>query len=186
MLTVHRFVYLYSALRWATNDGLDILTAQYLFVGFYVASIAVAGLIYLRLKRVSPWLIVVLAASKRLHSIFVLRLFNDGLAMLLLFIAVLLFTKQKWHHGCVWFSLAVSIKMNILLFAPGLLLLLLLTFGVVRTVPPLAICGVLQLLLGAPFLLTYPVSYLTKVRVRICLCRAPTLQRACAVLIDCT
>ena len=42
------------------------------------------------------------------------------------------------------FSLAVSVKMNILLFAPGLLLLLLKSFGVWWTIPRLALCGVVQ------------------------------------------
>ena len=160
---------MYAGLRWITDDGVDIRTAQYIFVGFYVASVAVVAKIYLSMRRVSPWLLVVLAMSKRLHSIFVLRLFNDGIAMLFLFIAVYLFVKHRWHHGCLWYSLAVSVKMNIFLFAPGLLLLLLLTFGFWRTIPPLAICGIVQLVLGAPFLLTYPVSYLTKV------CLAPLI-----------
>lgn len=161
---IFRFVYIYSALRWITNDGVDILTAQYIFIGFYIAIIGVVAAIYLQMSSFSPWLIVLLSLSKRFHSIFILRLFNDGLAMLLLYVSVYLFMKHKWYHGCVWFSLAVSIKMNVLLFAPGLLFLLLLNFGVTKTILPLAICGFLQILLGAPFLLTHPVSYLTKVR----------------------
>ena len=154
-----------------TNDGVDILTAQYIFVGFYVATIAITAAIYLRVsgkgigkvQKFSPWLIVLLALSKRLHSIFVLRLFNDGLAILLAYVAIYLFSKHRWYWGCFWFSLGVSIKMNVLLLAPGLLLLLLLTFGVIPTVLPLTICAILQVLLGAPFLLTYPISYLSKV-----------------------
>lgn len=41
-------------------------------------------------------------------------------------------------------SAAVSIKMNIFLFAPGLLVLLLARFGVKRTIPHLALCALLQ------------------------------------------
>lgn len=41
-------------------------------------------------------------------------------------------------------SLAVSVKMNVLLFAPGLLFLLLSEFGLVRTIPKLALCAVIQ------------------------------------------
>lgn len=41
-------------------------------------------------------------------------------------------------------SLAVSVKMNVLLFAPGLLFLLLTRFGLRGALPKLGICAVLQ------------------------------------------
>ena len=68
-----------------------------------------------------------------------------------------------WRVGCVVYSLAVSIKMNVLLFAPGLLLLLVQSqpnWG--HTAICLGICAGVQLVLGAPFLTTHPVSYLRK------------------------
>jgi alpha-1,3-mannosyltransferase len=68
---------------------------------------------------------------------------------------------KKWNLGCFIFSLAVSLKMNVLLFAPGLLYLLI-QASPAMTIPRLAICGVTQLILGAPFLLRHPVSYLRK------------------------
>ena len=40
--------------------------------------------------------------------------------------------------------MAVSVKMNILLFAPGLLLLLFQSFGVWWTIPRLALCALIQ------------------------------------------
>jgi len=53
--------------------------------------------------------------------------------------------------------------MNVLLFAPGLLLLLLQSQpNLTGTLICLSICASVQLILGAPFLLTYPVSYLRK------------------------
>ena len=102
--------------------------------------------------------------SKRLHSIFVLRLFNDSPSMLLLHISMYLFAScDAWSWGCVIFSLAVSIKMNVLLFAPGLLLLLLQKNGsLYGTMKHLSICAVVQIILGWPFLSTYPVSYIKK------------------------
>lgn len=57
-------------------------------------------------------------------------------------------------------SLAVSVKMNILLSSPALLMCLLLQFKIVGTIPKLAICGILQLILGAPFLTTNFWSYI--------------------------
>lgn len=102
--------------------------------------------------------------SKRVHSIFVLRLFNDAPAMFLLYVSVYLFACcDAWALGCVAFSLAVSIKMNVLLFAPGLLLLLLQRNGsLLGTMKHLLICASIQIILGWPFLSTFPVSYIKK------------------------
>lgn len=41
-------------------------------------------------------------------------------------------------------SLAVSVKMNVLLFAPGLLFLLLSEFGLMRTISKLSLCAAIQ------------------------------------------
>ncbi|NXJ72570.1 ALG3 mannosyltransferase, partial [Rostratula benghalensis] len=101
-------------------------------------------------------------ASYRIHSIFVLRLFNDPVAMAILFLAVNLFLEEHWSWGCLLFSLAVSVKMNILLFAPGLLFLLLQRFGLLGCIPKLCICALLQVVLGLPFLLVNPLGYLTR------------------------
>ena len=102
-----------------------------------------------------------LCLSKRYHSIFLLRLFNDGPTMLVAYLSFWCFMNNKWNLGCFIFSLAVSLKMNVLLFAPGLLFLLI-QVSPIMTIPRLAICGVTQLILGAPFLLRHPISYLRK------------------------
>ena len=101
--------------------------------------------------------------SKRMHSIYVLRLFNDGPAMILCYLSIAFFAKSRWNVGCVFFSLAVSIKMNVLLFAPGLLLLLLQANSTLYgTAICLSICASIQVFLGAPFLLSHPISYIRK------------------------
>ncbi len=106
---------------------------------------------------------VVLVLSKRLHSIFVLRLFNDGPAALLALCAVLAFQHRRWVLGCVLYSLGVSVKMNVLLFAPALLLLLLRnTGGWPGAIFHIGICAAIQGVLGAPFLLSFPKSYIVK------------------------
>jgi alpha-1,3-mannosyltransferase len=102
-----------------------------------------------------------LCLSKRYHSIFLLRLFNDGPTMLMAYLSFWCFMNKKWNRGCFLFSLAVSLKMNVLLFAPGLLYLLI-RESVAMTIPRLSICGFTQLIVGAPFLLRHPVSYLRK------------------------
>ena len=52
--------------------------------------------------------------------------------------------------------------MNILLQAPGLLILLILANGTQETVICLAICASVQLLLGLPFLTTFPWAYIQR------------------------
>lgn len=54
----------------------------------------------------------------------------------------------------------VSIKMNVLLFAPGLLFLLLETKGVRGACQHVGLCAIVQLVLGAPFLLSNPTAYI--------------------------
>eukprot|EP00903_Cladosiphon_okamuranus_P014457 g13413.t1 len=158
------FVYVYSMLYWITDRGEDIATAQYLFMGLYVSLVMLVLSIYGRAaSRAMPlWSILLVCTSRRVHSIFVLRLFNDGVAMWLLYAAVYLFILNRWRLGCLTYSLAVGVKMNILLFAPGLLLLLLQANGVLGTAACLTICAGVQLLLGAPFLLHHPVAYVSR------------------------
>jgi len=55
--------------------------------------------------------------------------------------------------------LAVSVKMNVLLFVPAYGLLLVERFGFVRALPHVGLCVVVQLLLGLPFLPVNAVSY---------------------------
>ncbi|CAN0539448.1 unnamed protein product, partial [Ectocarpus sp. 12 AP-2014] len=120
------FVYAYSLLYWVTDRGEDIFTAQYIFMGVYVSLMVMVLSIYRRAGSgaMPLWSILLVCTSRRVHSIFVLRLFNDAVAMWLLYGAVYLFLLNRWRLGCVSYSMAVGVKMNILLFAPGLLLLL--------------------------------------------------------------
>lgn len=154
------FVYLYSCLYYITSKGTNILLAQYIFVGFYLACTAAAGAVLHKSRLVPTLGVLLICASKRVHSIFMLRCFNDGIAQLLFLIAVLAFLSNRWNIGCTLYSLAVSVKMNILLAAPALLLLLWQRFGFLATIPRLFICAAIQLVLAAPFLVAYPREYL--------------------------
>lgn len=187
------FLYLFWWFRYMTNNGTNIRVAQYIFYVLYLLTQLAVCWIYQctvtflrqrhhasqpeeqQSKLSSSWqfchqiwswrvAMLILCLSKRMHSIFVLRLFNDGPTMLLLYVSILLFIHNKWNWGCIVFSFAVSIKMNVLLFAPGLLLLLLQIGPNLMTVVMrlLFCCAVPQLILGAPFLLSHPISYLRK------------------------
>ena len=98
------FVYVYSGLYYITDYGSDIKLAQWIFAGLYLANLTVILLIYLQInktQRYPPYMLVFLGCTAyRIHSIFVLRLFNDPVAMFLLYLAVLLFINHSWTLGC--------------------------------------------------------------------------------------
>jgi alpha-1,3-mannosyltransferase len=52
--------------------------------------------------------------------------------------------------------------MNMLLYAPGVLLVLLSGTGLYETVICLILCALVQLVLGMPFLMTFPVEYVMR------------------------
>ncbi|BFZ23234.1 hypothetical protein BsWGS_26273 [Bradybaena similaris] len=157
------FVYVFMALYYLTNLGSNIRLAQYIYAGLYLLNLLVVFDIYRQIKKIPPFVLVFMCAlSYRIHSIYVLRLFNDPVAMLFLYVAVSLFLRGHWSWGCLFYSLGVSIKMNLLLFAPGLLFLLLATQGVRGTVKHLVICAAPQILLAVPFLLVNPQGYIIR------------------------
>ncbi|XP_072111238.1 dol-P-Man:Man(5)GlcNAc(2)-PP-Dol alpha-1,3-mannosyltransferase [Mobula birostris] len=157
------FVYLFMVLYYITDRGVNIHLAQYVFAIFYLFTLLLVFRIYNHTKKVPPFVFFFMCcASYRIHSIFILRLFNDPVAMMILYVAVNFFLNNRWSLGCCFFSLAISIKMNILLFAPGLLFLLIYQFGLVRTIPKLGICAALQVVLGLPFLMENPVGYIAR------------------------
>ncbi|KAK9206864.1 hypothetical protein WN943_017146 [Citrus x changshan-huyou] len=108
------------------------------------------------------WGLSLLCLSKRVHSIFVLRLFNDCFAMTFLHAALALLLDQRWHLGLIIFSVAVSIKMNVLLYAPPLFLLLLKALGIFGVISTLASAALVQILFGFPFLISHPVAYVSR------------------------
>ncbi|KAL5555404.1 hypothetical protein UlMin_037640, partial [Ulmus minor] len=108
------------------------------------------------------WALTLLCLSKRVHSIFVLHLFNDYIAMTLLHAALALILYRRWHLGLIIFSGTVSIKMNVLLYAPPLLLLMLKAMDISGVISALAAAALVQIFLGLPFILYDPFAYISK------------------------
>ncbi|MBW0476262.1 hypothetical protein O181_015977 [Austropuccinia psidii MF-1] len=156
------FLYVYSILYYLTRYGKDIKLAQYLFGFIYVLTMIFVFAIFKRCQSIPTYAIVFLTLSKRLHSIYVLRLFNDGVAMLGLYISLWLLVRRKWVWSAVWFSLALSIKMNILLFLPAYGLIYFQATGLLKTLKLMLILVLIQIWLAIPFLMTFPKEYLTK------------------------
>lgn len=155
------FVYIYSIFYYLTDHGRNIRLAQYCFVGIYLLQMYLVLKIYTKSRKVPPYVLIFSAfTSYRIHSIYVLRLFNDPIAILFLYAAINFYLNGNWTMGSIFLSLGVSVKMNILLFAPAILLLYIVNLGYLDTIKQLSICAAIQLLLGAPFLLTHPMEYL--------------------------
>ena len=154
------FVYIYASLK--TLTGGDIFLGQCAFVGVYVIHLAIVLGVYAQARCVPPWALLTLCLSKRVHSIFVLRLFNDCFAMAFAYLAVCLFQRGRWVIGCVVFSVGVSVKMNVLLMAPPALVLLVGGERLSVACAAVAAAVLTQLAVGYEFLSAHPASYVRK------------------------
>lgn len=103
--------------------------------------------------------IIMCFTSYRIHSIYVLRLFNDPVAILLTYASFYALLRKRHSLSAFLFSLAISVKMNILLFAPAYALVSYEDLGMIRSLKNALIAGATQLILAAPFLYTNPIGY---------------------------
>ncbi|XP_012283509.1 lethal(2)neighbour of Tid protein [Orussus abietinus] len=155
------FVYIFSMLYYLTIFGMNIRIAQYFFAIVYAILLILVFRIYAKTLKVPPFILILMCCSSyRIHSIFVLRLFNDPIAMVLFFAAVNAFLDNRWYLGSILYSLAVSVKMNILLFSPALLVAYLMVLGLRDTIIHLSVCATVQIILALPFLITNPIAYI--------------------------
>ncbi|OCF61010.1 dolichyl-P-Man:Man(5)GlcNAc(2)-PP-dolichyl mannosyltransferase [Kwoniella mangroviensis CBS 10435] len=150
----------------------SIRPAQYMFLGFYLITLLLVSTVYYlsgsnngntRNKHYPQILLIPLCLSKRLHSIFLLRLFNDPIAMMIFYgsvVAMMKGGKTGWRIGSTLYSLALGVKMNILLFLPGLLVVLFQYRGIYGTIESILAITIIQLLLPAPYFLSS--TYLSK------------------------
>ncbi|KAJ2826689.1 dolichyl-P-Man:Man(5)GlcNAc(2)-PP-dolichol alpha-1,3-mannosyltransferase [Coemansia erecta] len=153
------FVWIYAALHALTSGGADVRRAQYVFMGVYLATLVLVLCIYRR-ARVPPVLLVLLVASKRLHSIFVLRLFNDGVAMLFAYACVLAMASahmRRWSG--LLLSAGIAVKMNVQLMLPGAAFVWWRVGGLRETLVQLGAVVLSQAAVAAPFLSAFPREY---------------------------
>lgn len=158
-------VYVYGILRALTSNGTDIRRAQYMFALLHTSALAIMLYIYRQSKsRIPLSMVCLLFFSRRLMSLFVLRLFNDCVQAVVMYASLLNLSLNRWGIGCALYSLAVSIKMNALLYAPGLAVLLCQAVGFWRALfkYAIAICLPIQFLLALPFLRVDPMAYLAR------------------------
>ncbi|KAM0281107.1 hypothetical protein ACHAQH_003686 [Verticillium albo-atrum] len=143
-------VYTYTGLYYLTDEGRNVLLAQFLFAILYLATLAVVMACYWQAK-VPPYMFPILVLSKRLHSIFVLRCFNDGVAVLFFWLAIFSMQRRNWAVGALLYSWGVGIKMSLLLSLPAVAVVLFFGRGLQGSLRLAYIMAQLQALIGLPF-----------------------------------
>ncbi|CAE7574839.1 ALG3 [Symbiodinium natans] len=150
------FVWFYGALRWAR---LEVRQVQALFAVIYLGMMVVLHQIYHH-AGAPLWVFALCVLSKRVHSVFVLRLFNDAVAQFFCYAALLLFLQRRHLMCSLSYSLAVSIKMQPLLICPVVGLCLVASGGWSHALLCIACMLALQLVLAVPFLHANAPAYL--------------------------
>ncbi|KAJ2486404.1 dolichyl-P-Man:Man(5)GlcNAc(2)-PP-dolichol alpha-1,3-mannosyltransferase [Coemansia sp. RSA 2050] len=156
------FVWIFGLLWQATDGGQNIRLAQYVFLAIYVATQALLVAMYRR-ARVPPALVGLLVLSRRLHSICVLRLFNDCVAMAFAYVAVLAMCDRRWMKWSgLLLSAGIAVKMNVVLMLPGAAFLWWRTGGWRLTLAQAVAVVGSQVAVAVPFIYEYPAEYVTR------------------------
>lgn len=98
--------------------------------------------------QVPAYIFPLLILSKRLHSVFLLRLFNDCFAVGALFLAIYAYQRRIWTVGSLAYSWAVGTKMSVLLAAPAIMSILLLSLPLRRVVTSAFLMAQVQVING--------------------------------------
>lgn len=136
-------VYIYRLLYALTGKGENIRLGQYIFIGLYLGTLVLV-MQCCRQARVPPYIFPLLILSKRLHSIFLLRLFNDCFAVFFLFLAIYCYQRRLWTVGSMAYSLGLAVKMSLLLALPAIGMVLWQGMGRNRALRQAMIMGQLQ------------------------------------------
>lgn len=161
------FVLVFGILRYLTENGTNIRKAQYIFAFLHSFLVFVVCLCFHKISKKSKTqvplvVLLLLIVSRRIHSIFALRLFNDGIASLIAYISFYLLLSKQHHFGVIIYSFACSIKMNIILYLPGLAVILLYQQGFLKSTLSAFLFCILQLIVALPFLLVDPMAYISR------------------------
>ncbi|CAN6619409.1 dol-P-Man:Man(5)GlcNAc(2)-PP-Dol alpha-1,3-mannosyltransferase [Trichomonascus vanleenenianus] len=172
-------VFIFSILYDLTDQGADIAKAQWIFMGVYLVTLAVVFAVYVK-ARLPPYILPLVVLSKRLHSIYLLRMFNDCFATLFAVLAVYLLQlcpqptapRQLPSISKILllslsmslFSMAVSVKMSALLYLPGAAIVYLSQLHNVWSCAALLSLPFLipQVLFALPFLYEFPIEYFVR------------------------
>lgn len=113
-------------------------------------------------RKVPLYVFPLLVLSKRLHSVFVLRCFNDCFAAFFLWLAIFLFQRRDWTAGSIAYAWGLGIKMSLLLVLPAVGIVLLLGRGFSGSLRCARIMLYIHIAIATPFLQENAKGYLSK------------------------
>jgi alpha-1,3-mannosyltransferase len=94
---IHEYLYRF------TDAGRDIRFAQHIYGVLYILALTTTIAIYHKAQNIPNWVLLLLPLSKRLHSIFVLRLFNDCWALFLMALSILAYQLNLDDTGILFY-----------------------------------------------------------------------------------
>lgn len=162
------FVQIYQFINWLTNDGEDIHAGQLIFSYLFALTNLLVCCVFGSVENFPPWPLYMLILSKRLFSIYVLRLFNDCFTTVsMVGVTLLLQQASYWYStsssiaflltivASDLYSIAISIKMNALLYLPAFIIVCYFVLGenMIKLLLVLLIIPVVQIMMGWKFLL---------------------------------
>lgn len=155
-------MHIHGCLSGCVEHGHELLSngqgiEAFLVLGIRAWCVAYADII----TQVPPYIFPLLILSKRLHSIFLLRLFNDCFAVLALFTMIHFYQRKVFTIGSVAYSFGVGTKMSLLLAAPAIGIILMQVLPFKRAMNAIFLMAQVQFTLAVPFLKNFR-GYLTR------------------------
>lgn len=163
------FVQIYQLIADLSLDGEDIAVVQSIFGYLYTLTVLLSCSVYSMVGGIQPWALMLLVASKRLISIYVLRLFNDCFTTACMVgVTLILQAASYWNESmgssmvfvltlvaADLYSVAISIKMNALLYLPGFLIVayFLCNENILKLATAVVVMAAVQIMVGWKFLL---------------------------------
>lgn len=151
------FVSVYKVILSLTDGGKDLELAQHIFLYVLVVTNLLVSFIY-GFSGVAPWCLAILLLSKRIFSIYVLRMFNDCFTTLgMVAVTFVLQQAASWAEASPLlglalagvamdlYLLAVLVKMNALLYLPAVLVATFFLCGE-NTLVFLGVCAIFPLI----------------------------------------
>lgn len=160
------FVAIYRTIAALCDNGADLRLAQEIFSYVLIFTNFLVVLSYLTCD-LPPWTFWLLVVSKRIFSIYVLRMFNDCFTTLAMVGVVLIYQQAASFYwllaGVSWllamvgmdlYLIAVLIKMNALLYLPAVVLITYFVCGqlVLKLLVVMAVFPIIQVVMGWNYL----------------------------------